>query len=139
MGRVTVAARIENLNDVLNAKAGTLDADQVRSIDVPDALVDTGAKLLSLPTRLIQQLGLARFDVRPARTSAGVVQTNLYQAVWLTIQGRQCTVDVAEVPDDCPVLVGYVPLELLDFTVDSVRQQLVSNPTIGGQQVLDLF
>ena len=35
-----------------------LPAEQVRRVTVPDALVDTGATLLSMPTRLIRQLGL---------------------------------------------------------------------------------
>ena len=26
--------------------------------------------------------------------------------------------DVSEVPDDCPVLIGQIPLESLDFVVD---------------------
>jgi hypothetical protein len=31
----------------------------------------------------------------------------------LTIQGRDCEVRVAEVADNCPVLIGFIPLELL--------------------------
>ena len=42
----------------------------------------------------------------------------MYDAVRLTIQGRNCTMDVMEVPDDVPVLIGQLPLEHLDFVVD---------------------
>ena len=119
--RTTVSVTIENLNDVLNAQAGVISGDAVRRIRIDDALVDTGAKLLALPRRMIDQLGLVRFETRKAQTSAGVVETNIYRAVWLTIDGRRCSVDVAEVPDDCPALVGYVPLELPDFVVDPTR------------------
>jgi len=139
MGRVTVAATIENLPDVLAARAGSLDPARVRRVVVADALVDTGAKLLSLPRRMIEQLGLVRLEARPARTSAGMVETDIYQAVCLTIEGRRCTVDAAAVPDDCPVLVGYVALELLDFVVDPTRRTLVPSPQDGDQRVLDLF
>jgi hypothetical protein len=48
-------------------------------------------------------------------------------------------VDVAAVPDDCPILVGYVPLELLDFVVDPVSEALLPSPNDSGQQVLGLF
>jgi hypothetical protein len=57
----------------------------------------------------------------------------------LTIQGRECKVEVAEPPDDCPVLIGQVPLELLDFVVDPVGQQLIGNPDHNGEQMIDLF
>jgi predicted aspartyl protease len=139
MGQVLVPVKVENIGDSLQAQTGQLRPDQVRSVEVENAVVDTGAKLLSLPTRLIRQLGLERFETRQARTSAGLVPCEIYRAVWLTVQGRRCTVDVAEVSDDCPVLVGYVPLELLDFVVDPVKRQLVGNPQHGGQQVLDLL
>src|SRR5437762_5033475 len=65
MGKTVVKARITNLNDMLNAKIGLLSPDQVRSIEVEDALVDTGARLMSMPKRLIQQLGLVHLATRP--------------------------------------------------------------------------
>ena len=139
MGRVTVPARIENLQDIHLADRGALPADQIRVIDATDALVDTGATLLSMPRRLVSRLGLKRTRTRTARTSAGTVQFGIYDAVRLTVQGRQCVIEVAEVPDECPVLIGQVPLELLDFVVDPVGQKLVGNPDHGGEQMIDMF
>ena len=52
MGQVTVAARIENVSDLTKAEEGVLSPDQVRAIEVTDALIDTGATMLSLPQRL---------------------------------------------------------------------------------------
>jgi hypothetical protein len=63
----------------------------------------------------------------------------MYTAVRLTIQGRTCTVDVMEVPDDVPSLIGQVPLELLDFVVDPVGQRLIGNPAHGGEHVIELL
>jgi predicted aspartyl protease len=111
----------------------------VRSVEVDDALVDTGATLLSMPTRLIQQLGLSPVRVRKARTSAGSVAVQVYSAVRVTVQGRDCVTDVSEVPDDCPVLIGQVPLELLDFVVDPVGQRLIGNPAHGGEHMIDMY
>ncbi len=137
MGQVLVTAKIENLQDLYKVKQGVLSADQVRSVEVPDALVDTGATLLSVPKRLIAQLGLERYRTRRARTSAGVVDADVYEAVRLTVQGRDCTVDVLEVPDDCPVLLGQIPLEGLDFVVDPVSRKLIGNPAHGGEHMID--
>lgn len=139
MGKVTVRARIENLEDVYKAESGTLALQQVRSVDVADALVDTGATLLSLPARFVRELGLRRTRSRTARTAAGVVQFGIHQAVRLTVQDRDCVVEVAEIPDDGPVLIGQVPLEMLDFVVDTAGQKLIGNPEHGGKQMVDMF
>ncbi len=71
MGKVLVTAKIENLQDLFDAHRGLLKPEQVRSIEVTDALVDTGATTLSLPKRIIAQLGLQAFATRRARTSGG--------------------------------------------------------------------
>ena len=139
MGKVTVPARIENLEDVYLAQKGELPAQEVRSLDVSDALVDTGATLLSVPRRLIQRLGLKRTRTRTARTAAGTVEFGIHQAVRLTVQDRDCIIEVAEVPDECPVLIGQVPLELLDFVVDTAGQKLIGNPDHGGKHMIDMF
>jgi predicted aspartyl protease len=139
MGRVTASAKIENIEDLYEVDKGRLEPGQVRSVEVPDASVDTGATMLSMPTRLVRELGLRRFRTRQARTPAGVKEFDVYGTVQLTIQGRDCRVDVAEVPDDCPVMIGQVPLELLDFVVDPVGQRLIGNPDHGGKQMIDMF
>lgn len=139
VGKVTVAARIESLQDIHLADKGVLPADKIRAIDVPDALVDTGATLLSLPRRLVQQLGLKRTRTRTAKTAAGVVQFGIHDAVRLTVQERDCLIEVAEIPDECPVLIGQIPLEMLDFVVDPCGQRLIGNPDHGGKQMIDMF
>jgi predicted aspartyl protease len=139
MGKVLVTAKIENLHDLLEVRAGRLASDKVRSIEVPDASVDTGATMLSMPKRMITQLGLYPLRTRRARTSAGPVTIQVYGTVRLTIQGRDCTTDVTELPDDCPVLIGQVPLELLDFVVDPIGQRLIGNPAHGGEHIIELY
>src|SRR3989337_333287 len=94
MGKVLVTAKIENLEDLYSVKQGQLQPDQVRSVEVTEALVDTGAGTLSLPKRMIAQLGLQPLRPRQARTSAGIVTLNMFRAVRLAIQGRDCICDV---------------------------------------------
>ncbi len=139
MGRVLVAARIENLSDWILVREGHLEPSQVRSIEVSDALVDTGATMLSLPRRLIKHLGLKKFRTRRIRTAKGLGNANIYDAVRLFIQERECTIDVAEVPNSCPVLIGQVPLEMLDWVVDPKGQKLIGNPEHGGEHMIDMF
>ena len=139
MGKVSVSARIENLQDTYEAEKGIRPAGDVRSVEVADALVDTGATMLSIPRRLIAQLGLTRRRTRTARTAAGVVSFGIYGAVRLIVQGRDCIVEAAEIPDECPVLIGQIPLEGLDFVADPAGQRLIGNPDHGGEQMIDMF
>jgi predicted aspartyl protease len=139
MGRVVVAAKIENLQDLFKANEGALARQAVRSVEVADALIDTGATNLCLPSRFIAKLGLAATRKRRLRTANGPRDANIYDAVRLTIQGRDCTIEVADLPDDCPVLIGQIALEMLDFVVDPVGQKLIGNPEHGGEWMGDLF
>ncbi len=139
MGRVLVEAIIESLEDLWAVKKGLIKPDQVRRIVVPDALVDTGATMLSLPTRMIRQLGLSKSWTRQVTTSKGTTDADVYSSVRLTIKGRECPMDVLEVPDDVPVLIGQIPLEYLDFVVDPQSRTLIGNPAHGGEQMYEMY
>ncbi|MHB1571867.1 MAG: aspartyl protease, partial [Solirubrobacteraceae bacterium] len=52
-GRVFTEATIENLQDLWAVQRGLIQWEEARKIAVTDALVDTGATLLTLPTRLV--------------------------------------------------------------------------------------
>ena len=106
---------------------------------VADALVDTGATLLSLPTRVIRELGLQAVVTKRVTSSAGVGEATMYDTVRLTVLGRSCGMDVIEVPDTVPVLIGQIPLEHLDFTIDMRGRSLVGNPAHGGEHVYELY
>jgi predicted aspartyl protease len=138
-GRVLTEAKLENLKDLWAVEQGLRTADQARSMTVTDALVDTGATLLSPPTALINRLGLSKVSSKQVRSSMGVSEASLYEAVRLTIGGRSCTMDVMEVPDEVPVLIGQLPLEHLDFVVDLRSRSLIGNPAHGGEHVYELY
>lgn len=139
MGRVMTEATIENLKDLWAIERGLLQPGEARRLTIPDALVDTGATLLSLPTRLIQQLGLGKTASKRVSSSIGLAEAAVYDAVRLTIQGRSCTMDVMEVPDTVPVLVGQLPLESLDLVVDLRGRTLIGNPAHGGEHMYELY
>ena len=71
--------------------------------------------------------------------SSGVTQAALYEAVRLTIHGRTCTMDVLEVPEGVPVLIGQLPLEHLDLVIDMRNRQLIGNPAHGGEHMYELY
>jgi predicted aspartyl protease len=139
MGKVFVTAKIENLQDAYDAERGLLPADQVRQIEVPDALVDTGATTLLLPKRMVAALGLKPLRTRHSRGLGGDFLLPIFGAVRLTIQERDCILDVGEIDDQYPVLVGQIPLEALDWVVDTKGARLIGNPDHGGEWGMDAF
>ena len=139
MGKVVVTARIENLEDLFDTEKGLISADAVRSVEVENALVDTGATGLLVPKSMIAALGLRPLRTRQASGLGGTVTMPTYRGVRLTIQGRDCAIDVGEIGDEFPVLIGQVPLEILDWVVDPKGQRLIGNPEHGGEQIIEVF
>jgi predicted aspartyl protease len=139
MGKVLVTAKIENLGDLYNVEQGLLPNDQVRRIEVADAVIDTGATTLLLPKRMINALGLEPLRTRHSRGLGGEFILPVYGTVRLTIQGRDCPLDVGAIGDEYPVLVGQIPLEALDWVVDTKGRRLIGNPDHGGEWGMDAF
>ncbi|MCI0360934.1 MAG: aspartyl protease family protein [Planctomycetaceae bacterium] len=139
VGRFTTSVRVENLRDLWDAERGELPDEKVRRIEIKETLVDTGSTLFSLPTRYIKQLGLNKSRDRTVTTTNGIRTAPIYDAVRLTIMDRVCTVEVMEVPDNVPALVGQIPLEVLDLVVNPLAGTLTGNPAHGGEHVLELL
>jgi len=139
LGRVVTEAKIENLKDLWAVEQGLRSPEEARALTITDALVDTGATLLSLPTELIKRLGLSRVSSKRVTSRIGLAEAAVYDAVRLTIQGRSCTMDVMEVPDGVPALIGQLPLEHLDFVVDLRSRSLIGNPAHGGEHIYELY
>jgi predicted aspartyl protease len=138
MGRVLTEATIENLRDLWAAEERRMPPEDVRRLQLSDALVDTGATTLALPSRYIFELGLAKVREQNAVSSHGRRVVTIYEAVRLTLLGRSCIVEVMEVPDEVPALIGQIPLEMLDLVVDLQGRRLTGNPAHGGEHVLEL-
>ena|SRR5258708_36206865 len=139
MGKVLVTAKIENLRDLWDAERGTIQPEQVHRLEVVDALVDPGSTNLILPKRLLAQLDLTQLRAKRVETINGTVYLTAYGAVRLRVQGRDCTCDVVEAPDNVPDIIGQVPLELMDWVVDPKGQQLIGNPAHGGEWMMEAY
>jgi predicted aspartyl protease len=73
IGKVLVPAKIESLEDHLDARKGRIGEAEVRKVEVTDALVDTGAFGLLMPMRMIEHLGLEPLRTRTSRTISGEI------------------------------------------------------------------
>jgi clan AA aspartic protease len=139
VGRVTVEITVENMGDLWETEKGRIPLDQVRRVTIPDALVDTGATTLALPKRLVEQLGLDEVRQRSVVSCQGIGTISVRSIVRLHILGRDCAVEVMEVSDQTPALVGQIPLEMMDLVVNPKLRQVTGNPAHGGEEVLELF
>jgi len=88
---------------------------------------------------MIDQLGFRKLRTSLAKIAAGTASFGIYGPARLTVQGRDCIIEISELADDCSVLVGVIPLELLDFVVDPKGQRLIGNPDQGGEWMIDMY
>ena len=132
--RHTVEIKLANLSDLFLVQVGAMDPEDVRRLTIADALVDTGATGLCLPTPLIERLGLTPIERRSARTAAGIVERTVYSEVEYTLLERSSTIRVTDLPEGSPILFGHIIMETLDLWVDMTKG-LIYNPAHGDDWI----
>ena len=138
MGKIMQEAIIENIGDFMAVEAGYIDSSAIRKVKL-ELLVDTGAALLCLPLSIIKKLGLLKGEVKTAMTANGTIERQTYKGAGITIMGRSTTLDVMELPEETPPLLGYIALEALDLYPNPREQKLEGNPLYHGKMVIDLL
>jgi predicted aspartyl protease len=124
MGKVLTALTIVNAADQIRAEDGTLAAEKVRSVDLLDVLVDTGATTLCLPADVIKKLGLRLLKEVDVMTAMGVGKARIFRDATLLICGREGTFECLELPEGGNALLGVIPLEMLGLEPDLQSQTL---------------
>ena len=117
---------------------GILNPEDVRRLTVEDALVDTGATGLCLPIPLIRQLGLTPIRTVRAQTATGIVERFVYSDVHFTLLERAGKLEVTDLPEGAPVLIGHMVLELLDLCVD-IQKGLIYNPAHDDEWMIKIL
>jgi predicted aspartyl protease len=135
--KVIVKIKLTNHGDViaLNRK---LSRAKPRTTEV-EALADTGATRLYLKPSVIKSLGLERVDEVISQTTNGPAKRSVYEPVRLEVQGRYGNFDVVDSGENVPNLLGQIPLEYLDFVVDSKNRKLIPNPEYGDRQMSEEY
>ncbi len=104
-----------------------------------DALVDTGAAELAIPTGLVERLKLKQTGEVQVYTADGGEHTyRVFGIVELTLQGRTCQVRAIELPHDAEPLLGAVPLEEMDWHIAPQQKKLVPNSKSPEKPLLPL-
>ena len=134
----TTRIELENLKDLHAVELGILNAEDVRKLTIEDALVDTGATGLCLPKSLVEHLGLTPIRNIRVQTANGPAERTFYSEVKYTVLDRSHSIQVTDLPEDAPVLVGHMVLEALDLCVD-MRKGLIHNPANGGAWTIKIL
>ena len=137
MGKVVVQIKLTNQGDLV-AVQRKLSKAKPRTV-AAEALVDTGATRLYLQSSLIKALGLRKESEVQSKTTNGVRRRAVFESVRLELMGRNGAFQVVEVDDDVPNLLGQIPLEYLDFVVDSKNRKLIPNPEHGDKQMSEEY
>ena len=137
MGKVIVQLRLTNQSDLV------LKRHKAR-IGVPrqvatEALVDTGATRLYLQPSVIKSLGLRKVGEVNSRTTNGDRVRNVYEPVRLELMERSGNLDVLDMDEHAPNLLGQIPLEYLDLVVDPKAQTLRPNPAHGDKLMTEEY
>lgn len=138
MGKIIEKIKIVNIEDEALAKRGVITPDQVRSIET-EVLIDTGATFLCLRKSLIEELQLTPGEQKTVRTSNGAVARTFYSPVKIYLRDRYAVVYVSELPEDCSNLLGQIPLQSMDWVIDTRNEKLIGNPEHGGEWVLEAY
>ena len=128
MGKVFATLTVINRADQIRAEDGTIAPDQIRSLDLKNVLVDTGATTLCLPPELISKLGLKILKEVDVATAMGIGKARIFRDATISMFEREGTFECLELPGGSDPLLGVIPLESLGLEVDLHNQTLKPLP-----------
>jgi clan AA aspartic protease len=136
MGEVRTMVTLTNATDQVLVRRGKLRPEEVHTYRA-DALVDTGAVRMVLPTHVAQQLDLAIRGNRVVELADGRKETvGVTEPVEIDIDGRNTIEDALVLGDE--VIIGQTVLEVLDLLVDCSKRRPVPNPAHPDQPVVKI-
>ena len=124
MGKITTTLIVRNLIDEVNAKAGLIQPEAIRSVTLREVLVDTGVTHLCLPTEVIERLGLSLSKVVEVMTASGVQTARIFEGGKAILEDRSSTSEIIELPGGRDPLLGVIPLEVMGVELDLQKQTL---------------
>jgi clan AA aspartic protease len=124
MGEVRTEITLVNIEDQADARRGYIPQDQIRRLTV-NAVVDTGATTLVINEEIRDKLGL--LVKRAGETTVaggGKVQTQITESVDVCWKDRETSCRAVVLPGEKDVLLGALPLEGMDLTINPLRNEV---------------
>lgn len=129
MGLIFTDIELLNAGDMYNFRRKQIAQEQVRSVKV-NALVDSGAYMLTINQKVAQELGADEIDENTAILADGSkIRVPVVGPIEVRFQNRRTTVDAVVVPgDDTTVLLGAIPMEGMDVVIDYANNRMTVHP-----------
>ena len=125
MGLVYTDITLRNALDVGNVSEGYIKESDVRQATLT-AMVDTGAWTLAINEAVRQQLGLRIIGKEPGRLADGSRgEYDMAGPVEILWKNRRATCDALVLPYADDILLGAIPLEIMDLIVHPHKQELI--------------
>jgi len=133
MGLVRTEITLKNVEDEILAKGGLLKKEDIRQINLV-ALVDTGAWTLVINEAVRQELGIPITGIEPGTLADGSQKPyNLAGPLEVRWKDRRFVCEALVLPDAKDILLGAIPLEGMDLTINPRTEEVVG---VHGDEVL---
>jgi clan AA aspartic protease len=124
MGEVRTEITLVNIEDQADARRGYIPQEQVRQLTV-NAVVDTGAVTLVINEGIREKLGLQLKKTGEAIVAGGgTVQSGITESVDVRWKDRETSCRAVVLPGEKDVLLGALPLEGMDLTINPLRNEV---------------
>ena len=128
MGLVYAEIELINADDIAYAKKHIIGHDEIKRTWV-NALVDTGAIMLTINDSIKEQLGLDVLEYRTCQTADGrIMKLEVVGPIEVKFKNRRSITQALVMPGDNEVLLGAIPMEEMDVLIHPARQELIIHP-----------
>jgi clan AA aspartic protease len=133
LGLIHAEITLKNARDVFKAEDGIIKETEIRQTTV-QALVDSGAWTLVINEAICKELGLPVLRTEPGTLADGTqTDYNLVGPLVVMWKDRSTNCDALVLPGADEILLGAIPLEAMDLTINPRRQELAG---VHGDQVI---
>ena len=133
MGLVYAEIALKNVKDAMKAEMGLIKEKNIRQVNIK-ALVDTGAWTLVINEEVREKLGLDILGVEPGTLANGARELyKLAGPLEVRWENRRTICEALVLPNAEDVLLGAIPLEGMDLTINPRGEKLVG---VHGDEVL---
>jgi len=125
MGIVRTAITLKNVRDIFKAEDGVIKEQEIRQITI-NALVDTGSWTLVINEAIREELGLTVTRTESGTLADGTHSVyNLVGPLKVSWKDRHVICEALVLPDAEEVLLGAIPLEAMDLTINPRKEEVV--------------
>ncbi|MDR1655542.1 MAG: retroviral-like aspartic protease family protein [Treponema sp.] len=124
MGTVYEELMLKNAGDAIGVWRGYTTEEKVRQVSVK-AMVDTGAGTLVMGEDTCRKLGLTVKGLRTVTLAGGEkLVARITEPVEIHWKNRESTCNALVLPGEHEVLLGAIPLEDMDLTINPKSRRL---------------